>query len=418
MRIVQPESIGLSSKRLTRVTSWLDQQMDEDRLAGGSVLIGRRGQVGYFETAGVADLDTGEAFSREAIVRAYSMTKPIVTAAAMMLYEEGCYQLDHPISAYLSEFTSPEVWMGGELSNTVPAQSPIAVWHIMSHTSGLTYGFMQSNVVDAEYRARGIEQSSPNINLEEWVKALSEIPLICHPGSEWNYSVSTDVLGRLVEVWSGMSLDVFLEERLFKPLGMVDTGFFVRAENKERLSAMYGPKVGAGLGGVGQVPLSERGGLKLLDKAEGSRYLAPATFLSGGGGLVSTMEDYSRFCQMMMNGGELDGERLLAPSTIRHMRSNHLPEGKDMSQMGQPVWSETNYEGIGFGLGFAVVIDSVKASIVASSGEHHWGGAASTFFWLDPVEELWAIFLTQLMPSSTYPFRRELRTLVYQAVVD
>ena len=418
MNIVQPESIGLSSKRLTRISGWLEQQMEEGRLAGGSVLIGRRGQVGYFETAGVADLDTGEAFSREAIVRAYSMTKPIVTAAAMMLYEEGCFQLDHPISTYLPEFTSPEVWTGGELSNTVPAESPIAVWHIMSHTSGLTYGFMQANVVDAEYRARGIEQPSPNINLEEWVKALSEIPLICHPGSEWNYSVSTDVLGRLVEVWSGMSLDVFLEERIFKPLGMVDTGFFVRAENKERLSAMYGPKVGAGMGGVGQVPLSERGGLKLLDKAEGSRYLAPATFLSGGGGLVSTMEDYSRFCQMMMNGGELDGERLLAPSTIKHMRSNHLPDGKDMSQMGQPVWSETSYEGIGFGLGFAVVIDPIKAAIVASPGEHHWGGAASTFFWLDPVEDLWAIFLTQLLPSSTYPFRRELRTLVYQAVVD
>ena len=418
MRIVQPESIGLSSKRLTRISGWLEQQMEEGRLAGGSVLIGRRGQVGYFETAGVADLDTGEAFSREAIVRAYSMTKPIVTAAAMMLYEEGCFQLDHPISTYLPEFTSPEVWTGGELSNTVPAESPIAVWHIMSHTSGLTYGFMQANVVDAEYRARGIEQPSPNINLEEWVKALSEIPLICHPGSEWNYSVSTDVLGRLVEVWSGMSLDVFLEERIFKPLGMVDTGFFVRAENKERLSAMYGPKVGAGMGGVGQVPLSERGGLKLLDKAEGSRYLAPANLLSGGGGLVSTMEDYSRFCQMMLNGGELDGERLLAPSTIKHMRSNHLPDGKDMSQMGQPVWSETSYEGIGFGLGFAVVIDPIKAAIVASPGEHHWGGAASTFFWLDPVEDLWAIFLTQLLPSSTYPFRRELRTLVYQAVVD
>ena len=418
MNIVQPESIGLSSKRLTRISGWLEQQMEEGRLAGGSVLIGRRGQVGYFETEGVADLDTGEAFSREAIVRAYSMTKPIVTAAAMMLYEEGCFQLDHPISTYLPEFTSPEVWTGGELSNTVPAESPIAVWHIMSHTSGLTYGFMQANVVDAEYRARGIEQPSPNINLEEWVKALSEIPLICHPGSEWNYSVSTDVLGRLVEVWSGMSLDVFLEERIFKPLGMVDTGFFVRAENKERLSAMYGPKVGAGMGGVGQVPLSERGGLKLLDKAEGSRYLAPANLLSGGGGLVSTMEDYSRFCQMMLNGGELDGERLLAPSTIKHMRSNHLPDGKDMSQMGQPVWSETSYEGIGFGLGFAVVIDPIKAAIVASPGEHHWGGAASTFFWLDPVEDLWAIFLTQLLPSSTYPFRRELRTLVYQAVVD
>ena len=418
MNIVQPESIGLSSKRLTRISGWLEQQMEEGRLAGGSVLIGRRGQVGYFETAGVADLDTGEAFSREAIVRAYSMTKPIVTAAAMMLYEEGCFQLDHPISTYLPEFTSPEVWTGGEFSNTVPAESPIAVWHIMSHTSGLTYGFMQANVVDAEYRARGIEQPSPNINLEEWVKALSEIPLICHPGSEWNYSVSTDVLGRLVEVWSGMSLDVFLEERIFKPLGMVDTGFFVRAENKERLSAMYGPKVGAGMGGVGQVPLSERGGLKLLDKAEGSRYLAPANLLSGGGGLVSTMEDYSRFCQMMLNGGELDGERLLAPSTIKHMRSNHLPDGKDMSQMGQPVWSETSYEGIGFGLGFAVVIDPIKAAIVASPGEHHWGGAASTFFWLDPVEDLWAIFLTQLLPSSTYPFRRELRTLVYQAVVD
>ena len=416
LEIANPESIGLSAERLDRLTVWLNRQVN-GRVAGASVLIGRRQQVGYFESAGVADVESGEPFTKDSVVRIYSMTKPVVTAAAMMLYEEGCFQLDDPIDEYLPEFSDMQVWTGGDITNTVAADSPILVRHIMSHTSGLTYGFMQVNAVDKEYRNRKIEGNSPHENLEAWVKDLAEVPLICQPGAEWNYSVSTDVLGRLVEVWSGMPLDQCLLQKVFEPLSMSDTGFMVKTENRERLVSLYQPEVGAGLGGVGQVPQSERKGLKLMETGSDSRLHNEARILSGGGGLVSTMADYSRFCQMMLNGGELEGNRVLSPTTIQHMRTNHLPENKDMAQMGQPVWSETSYDGIGFGLGFAVVLDPVKASIVASKGEHHWGGAASTFFWLDPELDLWAIFLTQLLPSSTYPIRRELRTLVNQAVI-
>lgn len=416
MHIVKPETIGLSPERLERITNWLELQVN-GRLAGASVLVGRHQHIGYFEAAGVAVVETQEAFARDAVVRIYSMTKPLTTTAAMMLYEEGCFQLDDPITEYLPEFAETQVWAGGDISNTVAAESPILVRHIMSHTSGLTYGFMQANVVDKEYRKRKIEGNSPHENLEAWVKELAEVPLICRPGSEWNYSVSTDVLGRLVEIWSGKTLEEFMQERMFQPLAMHDTGFHVKPENRDRLVSLYQPEVGAGLGGVEQVPLSERRGLRLMETGPDSRLHNPARIFSGGGGLVSTMADYSRFCQMMLNGGELDGERLLSPTTIKHMRTNHLPDNKDMAQMGQPVWSETSYDGIGFGLGFAVVLDPIKASIVASKGEHHWGGAASTFFWLDPELDLWAIFLTQLLPSSTYPIRRELRTLVNQAVI-
>ena len=418
IEVTTPEQLGLSSVRLLKLTDWLDQQVSRGRLAGASVLVGRRGKVGYVGTAGVTDLESGDPFSENAVVRAYSMTKPIVTVAAMMLYEDGCFQLDDPVSKYLPEFSETPVWVGGEISNVAPISSPMLVWHIMSHTSGLTYGFMQQNVVDARYRTVGLDRRGAHANLAEWTQALAGIPLICQPGSQWNYSVSTDVLGRLVEVWSGMSLDQFLEERIFAPLGMVDTGFMVKPGAEERLVTLYEPEVGAGLGGINQVPLEQRRGLKVLEKPEKSTYLAMPKVLSGGGGLVSTLADYSRFCQTMLNGGELDNFRLLSPITVRHMRTNHLPDGKDMAQMGQPVWSETSYDGIGFGLGFAVVLDPIKAAIVASPGEHHWGGAASTFFWLDPLEDLWVVFLTQLLPSSTYPLRRELRVRVYQSIID
>ena len=416
--VTKPEDLGLSPFRLSRLHNWLGQQVEGGRLAGASVLVGRRGKVGYLGTAGVSDLDTAEPFREDALVRAYSMTKPIVTAAAMMLYEEGCFQLDDPVSFYLPEFAKTQVWTGGDISNVMPVESPMLVWQIMSHTSGLTYGFMQQNAVDAQYRNVGLDRRGAFANLAEWTKALAGIPLICQPGTQWNYSVSTDVLGRLVEVWSGTTLDQFLEERMFVPLGMVDTGFKVKPGAESRLVSLYEPEVGAGLGGVNQVPLEQRRGLKVLEKPDNSTYLAQPKVLSGGGGLLSTLADYSRFCQMMLGGGELDGVRLLAPSTIRHMRTNHLPDGKDMAQMGQPVWSETSYDGIGFGLGFAVVLDPVKAAIITSPGEHHWGGAASTFFWLDPREDLWVVFLTQLLPSSTYPLRRELRIRVYQAIID
>ncbi len=411
-----PELLGFSSDRLQRLRSWLAEQVSGDRVAGASLLVGRRGKVAFFEATGHCDKEHARAFEKDTVVRIYSMTKPITTVAAMVLYEEGRFQLDDPVHKYIPGFKEVKVWAGeGGINNVVPCESPMLVRHVMSHTSGLTYGFMNANPVDAAYREN---EMSKYEELGEWVLSLTEIPLISQPGSQWNYSVSTDVLGRLVEVWSGQTLERFFAERLFAPLQMTDTGFHVKQENHDRFSALYEPLVGPTMGMIGGPDPSERHGLKLREPYNESPYLEPTKNYSGGGGLVSTMNDYSRFCQMLMNGGELDGARILSPTTVRHMRSNHLPDNKDMAAMGQPVWSETSYDGIGFGLGFAVVLDPVKASIVASPGEHHWGGAASTFFWLDPSEDLYTIFLTQLIPSSTYPIRRELRARVYQSLVD
>lgn len=418
IKLAEPGLVGFSEDRLARISSWLDELVASKRVAGASVLVGRFGKAAYFRSAGLADLDEGKPFSEETVVRIYSMTKPIVSVAAMMLFEEACFQLDHPVSDYLPEFSDQVVWQGGDIGNTKPVVQPMLVWHLLTHTSGLTYGFMNQDDVDAEYRARGMTHPSPHQNLEAWVKALAEIPLIREPGSEWNYSVSTDVLGRLVEVWSGLSLEKFLSTRIFEPLGMHDTGFHVLAANHARFASLYRPKIGPVMGDNAPPPLSERGGLKLVDAASTSEYRKPASIYSGGGGLVSSISNYSCFCQMLMNGGEFCGKRLLSPTTVEYMRANHLPDGKDMAAMGQPVWSETTYDGIGFGLGFAVVLDPIKANMITSTGEHHWGGAASTMFWLDPEKEMWVVFLTQLMPSTTYPIRRELRALVYQAMVE
>jgi CubicO group peptidase (beta-lactamase class C family) len=279
---------------------------------------------------------------------------------------------------------------------------------------------MHQNVIDAEYRNRGLDQSR-SFNLAEWIDLLAGIPLLCQPGSQWNYSVATDVLGRLVELWSGESLAEFFHNHIFDPLDMNYTGFSVRADQADRFAALYGPTSGLTMAnvGVGGINHEDRpGGIRLIESATQSSYLETPEFLSGGGGLVGTMGDYARFCQMLMNQGELDGKRLLSRKTIEFMRLNQLPNNGDLASMGQPVWSETNYEGIGFGIGWAVVLDPAKANIIASVGEHHWGGAASTFFWLDPEEEMFVIFLTQLIPSSTYPIRRELRSRVYQALID
>lgn len=425
IEVVKPESVGLSSARLNRVTEWLEEQVETERVAGASVLIGRRGSIAYFETAGQADIEAAKPFGKDTLVRIYSMTKPVTTVAAMMLYEEGHFQLDDPVARYLPEFADTRVWVGGgsSCSETEPQRTPMTVRHLMTHTSGLTYGFMRANVVDARYRAEQIEFPGTATTLAELVTRLADIPLLCQPGSGWNYSVSTDVLGRLVEVWSGQTLEEFFHERIFVPLDMVDAGFNVQPANHSRFAALYAPLNGADMSNVGSIDpaasLETRsGGLKLQEAAEGSRFLSPAELFSGGGGLTASMRDYTRFAQMLMNRGELDGNRLLGRKTVEYMRRNHLPDNRDMAAMGQPVWSETSYEGIGFGLGFAVVLDPVKAQIITSVGEHHWGGAASTFFWLDAEEDLFAVFLTQLMPSSTYPIRRELRTRVYQALID
>ena len=418
-----PEELGLSSSRLDRVTDWLNQQVESERLAGASTMICRNGRIGYLESAGQSDIENGKPFDASTIVRIFSMTKPITSVAAMMLYEEGRYQLDDPVAKYLPEFTDTKVWKGeGSLENVEDQTSPMLVKHLFMHTSGLTYGFMNANVVDQEHRNQKIEFPGTAGTLEELVKRLAGIPLIAQPGTRWNYSVSTDVLGRLVEVWSGLSLEAFFKERILEPLGMHDTGFSVTKGNRDRFASLYSPLSGADMSNVGKKSVSDsrqmKPGLKLQEPAATSRYLKPTKLFSGGGGLTGTIGDYARFCQMLLNGGELDGERLLSPITVNYMRSNQLPDNADMAAMGQPVWSETSYDGIGFGLGFAVVIDPPKASIITSVGEHHWGGAASTFFWIDPQEDLFVVFFTQLMPSSSYPIRRELRTRVYQAIVE
>jgi len=419
---ISPEDAGISGARLDRISDWLSQQVSQERLSGCSALIGRRGGVAYFQSAGKADNELDKPFLRDTIVRIYSMTKPVTTVAAMMLYERGGFQLDDPVSKYLPEFTDTPVWTGGGIESVEPQKTPMLVRHLMTHTSGLTYGFMQTNAVDESYRSEGIEFQGNQETLAETVGRLAQIPLICQPGSQWNYSVSTDVLGRLVEVWSDQTLEEFMVNEIFQPLRMRDTGFSLPIENVERFSALYSPLQGGGgmgsIGAIAQGEQKERKGLKLEESYNQSSYLKSSRNFSGGGGLVSTIDDYAQFCQMLMNSGELNGERLLGRKTVEHMRLNHLPGNNDMAAMGQPVWSETSYDGIGFGLGFAVVLDPAKASIVASVGEHHWGGAASTFFWLDPLEDLFVVFLTQLIPSSTYPIRRELRTRVYQALVD
>jgi len=425
LAVADPTTLGLCPTRLERVTTWLNQQVDSGRLAGAGALIGRRGEVGYFETAGHADRDSKTPFARNTLVRIFSMTKPVTTVAAMMLYEQGAFQLDDPVAKYIPAFANVRVWAGGDadITSTVSVETPITIRHLMTHTAGLTYGFMHTNVVDAAYRDTGVEFPGAGGELEQWIDRLAELPLICQPGSQWNYSMATDVLGRLVEVWSGRSLADYFQQSIFDPLEMPDTGFHVASENHHLFASLYGPERGGDMSNVAansasDLSAAERGGLRLLESGADSRYLNPASLYSGGGGLVGSMSDYARFAQMLLNEGQLNGTRLLSPTTVRFMRQNQLPDNRDMAAMGQPVWSETSYDGIGFGLGWAVVLDPVKAHLVTSQGEHHWGGAASTFFWLDPEEDLYVVFFTQLMPSSTYPIRRELRTRVYQALID
>ena len=446
------EATGLDDTRLQRVRDWLDTQISSNRLMGASVLIGKGGEEVFFHASGVAGISsepssvqTSEAasreghvrpFQRDTIVRLYSMTKPVTTCAAMMLFEQGHFQLDDPIAWYLPAFADMRVWTGqGELgttedmrNHTTTADKPITVRQLMNHTAGLTYGFMNATPVDKYYRDEGLVFPGASSTLEALVDQLAQAPLLCQPGSQWNYSVATDVLGRLVEVWSGLSLADYFAQHIFSPLGMESTGFHVRKADAQQFADLYGPAIAGDPGSIASTSLQgqamrQANSASALEPPVPLDVLASSTFLndpplySGGGGLVGTADDFARFCQCLLNGGELDGVRLLGRKTIEFMRKNQLPGNRDMAAMGQAVWSETSYNGIGFGLGFAVVLDPVEAGMITSRGEHHWGGAASTFFWIDPQEDLYVILLTQLYPSSTYPLRTELRTAVYQSLV-
>jgi len=441
-----PSIDAIDPSRLLRVGQWLEQQVEVNRLAGGSVLVGHRGECAYFHAAGIAGVESlspqlnsdgaqtgaSRAFTRDTVVRLYSMTKPVTSVAAMMLYEQGKFQLDDPIARYLPAFADMQVWSGdGQLTtpeqlqrHTTPAQSLISVRQLLNHTSGLTYSFMQASPVDQLYRDRGVVFPGAPLSLEAMVDKLAQLPLLCQPGTQWNYSVASDVLGRLIEVWSGQTLSDFFENQIFAPLSMHSTGFHVKPKDVPHFADLYGPAAGGELGSVaaaasGAVPDCANSALAppiALDVRASSSFLNAPALYSGGGGLVGSIDDYARFCQCLLNGGQLDNVRLLGRKSVEYMRKNHLPGNRDIASMGQATWSETSYHGIGFGLGFAVVLDPVLAGIMSSAGEHHWGGAASTFFWIDPAEELYAILLTQLYPSSSYPLRTELRTAVYQAL--
>ncbi len=403
---------GISTARLGRIDQLLkDKYIDTGKIAGALTLVARKGEVAHFSAVGQMDAERAKPMKEDTIFRIYSMSKAITSVALMMLYEEGRFQLDNPVHHFIPEWENLGVWLGGAYPNFVTRRPDRAmnIRDLLSHQSGLTYGFHFRNSVDAAYRDLEImgraNLSFPDATLAENIQKMAKLPLVFSPGTQWNYSVSTDVCGYLVEVISGMPFDRYLQERVFGPLRMVDSGFHVPDEKIERFAACYAP--------------TPKGGRVLQDDPQTSPYRQPATLFSGGGGLVSTARDYFRFTQMVANGGVLDGVRLLSRKTVDLMRINHLPGGVDLaavSPMGQ--FSEATTMGTGFGLGFSVLLDTAKAQISGSVGQYQWGGAASTAFWIDPVEEVVLVFMTQLLPSSTYPFRRELQVLVNSAILD
>ena len=423
---VEPTEAGFDAGRLGRIATHLNRYVDDGRLPGVSVLLTRGGQIAYTHRYGDRDCERSLPVTSDTIYRIYSMTKPIVSVAAMQLYEQGHFQLKDPISRWIPAFANARVFTGGNVMQyqTREPASEVTIHSLMTHTSGLTYDFHFANEVDALYRANGFNWGAPG-NLEETCEALASLPLLFDPGTEWNYSYSTDVLGRIVELVSGQSLDDYLVEHVTGPLGMVDTGFEVPPADAERFAANYTTATLAARAAAGNTGPSmpayrpDDPGLvrTLMDDPRTSAYLGPPKILSGGGGLVSTMGDYHRFTQMLCNGGELDGARIIGRRTLEFMASNHLPGGTDLTECGRALFSEAAFDGVGFGLGFSVVLDPAKAKVVSSKGEFAWGGAASTAFWVDPAEDITLVFLTQLLPSSVHPIRPELKALVYQALV-
>ncbi len=403
--MTRPETLGFSSERLKKIDQFLSAKyIEPGRIPCAQVQVMRKGELVHETLLGHADVARGRKLARDDVFRIYSMTKPITSVAFMMLVEEGLVALDDPVARFIPEWKDLGVYSAGlGPFLTTPCARPMQMVDLLRHTSGLTYGFQTRSNVDAAYRKLKVaDPTGPD--MDGFVAELAKLPLEFSPGEAWNYSISTDVLGVLVQRISGKPFEVFLAERIFGPLGMTETGFTVRDDQKSRLTACYNAKPG--------------GGMELQDDPEKSTYFTTPNFHSGGGGLVSTADDYMKFCRMLSNGGELNGQRLLAPKTLKLMASNHLPGGQDLTELSRSLFSEATNAGVGFGLGFAVTFDPVKALLTSSPGEFYWGGAASTAFWIDPVEDMAVVFMTQLLPSSTYPIRRELRTLVYSALTE
>ncbi|NJC72970.1 beta-lactamase family protein [Planosporangium thailandense] len=406
-RTADPDRLGFDSNRLERIDRHFARYVDSGKLAGWQIVVTRRGAVVHASTCGYRKREEQIPVEPDTLWRIYSMTKPITSVAAMMLWETGLFELTDEISRWLPEFADVRVYDKGSALRpyTVPATEPIRVWHLLTHTSGLTYGFMNNSVVDRLYRDEGYDLYPPeNVNLPDACEVWARLPLLFDPGTAWGYSVATDVLGRLIEVVSGFSLDTFFDERILEPLGMTDTRWWVAGDDVERLAGLYSPH-----------PID--GHATHADDL-GRLALRKPALLSGGSGLISTAADYHRFSQMLLRGGELAGVRLLSPRTVRFMTRNHLPHGHDLGELSTGGFAETTLDGMGFGLGFAVVEDPIPSRVPSSVGEYYWGGMASTAFWVDPVEELTALLFTQLIPSSTYPLRSQLRQLVYSALIE
>jgi CubicO group peptidase (beta-lactamase class C family) len=413
-----PESVGMSKAALERIEAHLKQRyIDTGRFPGTHLVVYRRGKVAHSAVQGFADLERKAPVRDDTIYRIFSMTKPITSMAFMMLFEEGRVALDEPVHKYIPEWKNLGVFVAGTAPAflTRPLSRPMLIVDLLRHTSGLTYGFQQRTNVDAAYRENKLGEFVKAGTLQTMIEDLAKIPLEFSPGEAWNYSVSTDVIGYLIGRIAGQPFEQFLKERIFGPLGMNDTDFLVPPDKAHRLAACYSADP------PGQLtfnPTERKAALTLQDDPATSSFLSPPEFVSGGGGLCSTMADYLTFCRALLGGGELGGIRLLGPKTLRLMTSNHLPGGLDLTQMSKSMFSEATYAGVGFGLGFQVTMDPAKTLIPGSAGEYAWGGAATTSFWIDPAEDLIAIFMTQVLPSSAYPIRRELRTMVYSAISD
>jgi CubicO group peptidase (beta-lactamase class C family) len=403
--VTKSERPGFSSARLARIDRFLKEQyVDTNKLAGALIAISRRGEIVHTGVVGLADRERHVPMREDTIFRLYSMTKPITSTAFMMLVEEGLVSLNDPVHHFIPAWRDLGVFVAGVPGafQTRRTAVPMRMIDLLRHTSGLTYGFQLRTNVDAAYRKNQIGTIEGDLPLDRMIELLAATPLEFSPGEAWNYSVSTDVLGYLVGLISGMPFDAFLRTRILDPLGMHDTDFFVAPEKRARLAACY--------------TLSPAGKTVLQDDPAASRFLAPPRLLSGGGGLLGTASDYLKFCQMLLHRGTAGGQRLLGPKTIALMTMNHLPGGKELVEMSRSLFSEAVYAGLGFGLGFAVVLDRAKTMTAGNVGEYFWGGMASTAFWIDPRDELAVVFMTQFVPSATWPIRQQLRTLVYAAM--
>ncbi len=406
---VDAEAAGMDPSRLRRIDEHLRQRyIEPGKISGCQVAVLRRGVVAHHSVLGLADRERNTPVRDDTVWRIYSMTKPIAAVALMTLYERGYFQLTDPVARFIPEWRDLKVaerGPDGERRLVDPAR-PVQVRDLMMHMAGIGYGKDNDDLDSESLGRRGRDRSARlDHDLAAMVDRLAQTPLRFHPGRHWLYSLGLDVCGRLVEIMTGRGLDRFMAEEIFTPLGMEDTAFHVPENRVDRFAACYGRNT--------------RKELVLVDDPRDSTYLQPPTFLSGGGGLVSTTSDYLRFCRMLLDGGELDGRRVLGRKTVELMTTNHLPGNRSMSEFALPGgYGEVGFEGMGFGLGMAVSQSPAATGVIGSAGEYMWGGAASTLFWVDPAEDLAVVFMTQLLPSGTFNFRAQLKALVYPAIVD